>query len=330
MQHQRCLSLLHTYRRSTLRPAPEYLLGHHSCSARPPSSREASKSALWDRNAYPAIQLSSEPMRLCANEREPVFCAGNLTDYQRISFVLKMGRPCCQGGPIAISRAAFVESVCRHRGHPVLASVSAADIQRLHSHRARSAGSRSFRRAFKSCIVCRNLYIWDVDERRKPIAGDWARFLAWCRQQGRPSLPASSETLAAYLIDVAPGLSRGTLGRRRSAICTMHRQAGQPTPVLDPATHKALRTAAKPTSARTASPPTPAVLVRMASKCPRDLPGLRDRALLLLAAATLRPRRRCGHAEDPGRPRRRCERATALTCNCASAPTRRCQAGPSR
>ena len=135
----------------------------------------------------------------------------------------------------------------------------------------------------------------------KLYAGDWARFVAWCREQGRPSLPASSDTLAAYLVDIAPGLSRGALGRRRSAISTMHRQAGLPTPVLDPATHKALRTAAKPKSTRSASPPTAAGLVRMAAKCPRDLPGLRDRALLLLAAATLRPRRR----KRSGRPGRR-------------------------
>ncbi len=137
----------------------------------------------------------------------------------------------------------------------------------------------------------------------KLYAGDWARFVAWCREQGRPSLPASSDTLAAYLVDIAPGLSRGALGRRRSAISTMHRQAGLPTPLLSPATHKALRTAAKPKSTRSASPPTAAGLVRVAAKCPRDLPGLRDRALLLLAAATLRPRRRSARATgtvDPG------------------------------
>ena len=134
----------------------------------------------------------------------------------------------------------------------------------------------------------------------KLYAGDWAGFVAWCQEQGRPSLPASSETLAAYLIDVAPGLSRGALGRRRSAISTMHRQASLPTPVLDAATRKALRAAAKPRSARLA-PPTVAVgLVRMAAKCPRDLPGLRDRALLLLAAATLRPRRRSGPSRASG------------------------------
>jgi hypothetical protein len=30
----------------------------------------------------------------------------------------------------------------------------------------------------------------------KLYAGDWARFVAWCREQGCPALPASSETLA--------------------------------------------------------------------------------------------------------------------------------------
>ena len=135
------------------------------------------------------------------------------------------------------------------------------------------------------------------------MPGDWARFVTWCQRHHRPSLPTSSDTLAAYLIDSAPGLSRGALGRRRSAISTMHRQAGLPTPVLSPKNHKALRDAAKPASARSASAPTGAGLVRMAAKCPRDLPGLRDRALLLLAAATLRPRRRSKRATgtaDPG------------------------------
>ncbi len=131
---------------------------------------------------------------------------------------------------------------------------------------------------------------------RKLYAGDWARFVSWCREQGRPALPASSETLAAYLVDSAPRLSRGALGCHRSAIGTMHRQAGLPTPVLTPAIHKALRTAAKPKVARASSTPTAVSLVQMAAKCPRDLPGLRDRALLLLAAATARPRRRGARA----------------------------------
>ena len=137
----------------------------------------------------------------------------------------------------------------------------------------------------------------------KLYAGDLARFVAWCREHGRASLPASSDTLAAYLVEIAPALSRGTIGRARSAVSAMHRQAGLPIPLLTSATRKALRTAAKPTSTRSASPPTAAGLVRMAARCPRDLPGLRDRALLLLAAATLRPVRRKERATgamDPG------------------------------
>ena len=119
----------------------------------------------------------------------------------------------------------------------------------------------------------------------KLYAGDWARFVLWCREQGCPALPAGSDTLAAYLLAVAPTLSRGAIGRRRAAITTMHRQAGMPTPVLDPDSHKALRAAAKP-KAGPRSRPSDASLVQMAGRCARDLPGLRDRALLLLAAAT--------------------------------------------
>ena len=125
----------------------------------------------------------------------------------------------------------------------------------------------------------------------KLYAGDWARFVQWCREQGCPALPADSETLAAYLLAAAPGLSRGALGRRRSAIATMHRQAGWPTPLLSAASHKALRTAAKPSRVGSRPRPTADSLARLAAKCPRDLPGLRDRALLLLAAATLSTKR---------------------------------------
>ena len=121
----------------------------------------------------------------------------------------------------------------------------------------------------------------------KLYAGDWARFTLWCREQGRLALPASSDTLAVYLLAVAPGLSRGAIGRRRAAINTMHRQAGFPTPLLDSDSHKEIRTAAKPRQAALRPRPTAARLVQMASRSPRDLAGLRDRALLLLAAATL-------------------------------------------
>ena len=121
----------------------------------------------------------------------------------------------------------------------------------------------------------------------KLYAGDWACFVHWCREHGHAPLPASAATLAAYLLAMAPGLRRGSLGRRRAAIGTMHRQAGLPVPLLHADTHEALRRAAKPKLAARVQKPTAASLVRIAKACPRDLPGLRDRALLLLAAAML-------------------------------------------
>ena len=127
----------------------------------------------------------------------------------------------------------------------------------------------------------------------KLYAVEWSAFVTWCRAQKRSFLPTTADTLATYLLAAIPGLSRGTLGRRRAAIRAMHRQAGLSPPQLDAASRKALRAMAKP--AVTDGPdPTPraASLVRVAARCPRDLAGVRDRALLLLAAATQRPPRR--------------------------------------
>jgi hypothetical protein len=110
-------------------------------------------------------------------------------------------------------------------------------------------------------------------------------------------LPASSATVSAYLLAMAPDLSRGALGRRRAAIGTTHRQANLPVPSLDRETQKALHTTARKKAAtRTTPAPSVAGLRRMASQCPRDLPGLRDRALLLLVAALTRPEQGAGVA----------------------------------
>lgn len=125
-------------------------------------------------------------------------------------------------------------------------------------------------------------------ETMRLYAADWRDFAGWCRMAGLPSLPSSPETLAAYLFAVAPGLSRGALGRHRAAIRTMHRKHGFPPPSLNAAAQAAVRVTARPQSAsrRTASSLAGTDLERLALKGRRDLSGLRDRALLLLAAAT--------------------------------------------
>ena len=134
-------------------------------------------------------------------------------------------------------------------------------------------------------------------ETRRLYARDWEAFEAWCATWGRTPLPASPGTAAAYLAPLARRLAAGTLARHAAALNDRHRRAGHPAPGDDPAVqavlqaaraaHRATQAAALSAqmSSRRAAPPGPAQLARMAARCPGDLAGLRDRALLLLAAA---------------------------------------------
>ena len=117
-------------------------------------------------------------------------------------------------------------------------------------------------------------------------AADWRVFSDWCQAHRHPALPASGETLATYLLEIAPALSRSALGRRRSAVAAVHRQHGLPVPVLDRVALATLRQRARVPTAQ-AAPVTKVQLRQLAARCPRDLPGLRDRALFLLRAALM-------------------------------------------
>ena len=117
-------------------------------------------------------------------------------------------------------------------------------------------------------------------------AHDWARFVSWCRGAGRPPLPANADTLAAYVMHLSARLSPGAIARRLSAIADQHQKSGTSAATSDPVVKAALKTMRRSAVRRRAPPPTPAVLARMITACPGDLAGLRDRALLHLAAAT--------------------------------------------
>ncbi len=113
-------------------------------------------------------------------------------------------------------------------------------------------------------------------------------------QAGHTSLPAAPGTVAAYVATLAPRLGRGALDRRLAAIADAHRANGLAPPARDTELRRCLRAATRqigpdrrPLAPKVARPsPTAAQLVRMAATCPGDLAGLRDRALLLLMAAT--------------------------------------------
>ncbi len=148
-------------------------------------------------------------------------------------------------------------------------------------------------------------------ETRRLYAADWAAFAAWCRTAGLGALPAAPATVAAYLRSLSATLRPGALARRAAAIADRHRRNSYPSPGTDPAVRAVFRAARRtrdvackagtdtldalspspPPPSRRRALPGPAQLARMAARCPGDLAGLRDRALLLLAAARLDPER---------------------------------------
>ena len=115
-------------------------------------------------------------------------------------------------------------------------------------------------------------------------AADWAAFATWCRAREQSVLPADAATIAAYLQSSSDTLSIGALSRRLAAIADQHRQHGHLSATRDPMVKAVLRTARSTATPRWRPVPTAAQLLRMASACPGDLAGMRDRALLLLAA----------------------------------------------
>ncbi|TLU70674.1 site-specific integrase [Lichenicoccus roseus] len=124
-------------------------------------------------------------------------------------------------------------------------------------------------------------------ETRRLYATDWAAFALWCRNGDQTALPADAATLAAYLQDQAMRLGPGALARRLAAIVDQHRRHGLQAPAGDPILRAVLREARRTARPRRRPAPGAAQLTRMAGACPGDLAGLRDRALLLLAAAGL-------------------------------------------
>ena len=138
-------------------------------------------------------------------------------------------------------------------------------------------------------------------ETRRLYAGDWLAFAVWCEHRQVPALPAAAAAVASYLADRAATHGPGALARAAAAINNRHRRAGHAAPGTDPAVQAVLRraraaartpapqAAGRTPISRRAAPANGEDLARMAARCPGDLAGLRDRALLLLAARGLDP-----------------------------------------
>jgi site-specific recombinase XerD len=123
---------------------------------------------------------------------------------------------------------------------------------------------------------------------RRAYGTDFRLFGEWCEGKGVSALPATPETVAAYLAHgVAQGAKASTLGRRVAAIRYAHKLASLPTPTDSEAVKATLRGIRRTIGAAKVKK-APAVAERvkaMVRGCPCTLAGKRDRALLLLGFA---------------------------------------------
>jgi len=123
---------------------------------------------------------------------------------------------------------------------------------------------------------------------RKAYRSDIAIFTSWCTAHDVDSLPASPETIAAFLsAEVLNGLRASTLTRRVAAIAYAHQLAGHESPTNSKEvkiTMRGIRRAIG-TAKTQKSPATAERLLSMLAHIPNSLQGKRDRALLLIGFA---------------------------------------------
>src|SRR5258708_7005875 len=62
---------------------------------------------------------------------------------------------------------------------------------------------------------------------RKAYRSDWQDFAGWCESNGLVALPASPETVVAYLVEKADSLKTSSLDRRLVSIRQAHSMAGK-------------------------------------------------------------------------------------------------------
>jgi site-specific recombinase XerD len=132
-----------------------------------------------------------------------------------------------------------------------------------------------------------------ADNTRRAYRAAVARFTDWCAAHRQTALPATPETVAAFLAaEAGTGLAVNTLRLRHAALRYLHLLAGYPPPTASPlvsATFAGIRRAhRRPLRKKTALVLEP--LRATLSAIPDSLPGHRDRALILVGfAAALRP-----------------------------------------
>ncbi|MGI4831627.1 MAG: site-specific integrase [Janthinobacterium lividum] len=115
---------------------------------------------------------------------------------------------------------------------------------------------------------------------------DWQHFLSWCESRGAAALPATSETVALYLVALAETHRPATITRRLTSIAKAHAAAREPNPattqhILVAETLQGIRRTLG-TAQPGKTPLLTADLIQVLAHLPAGLSGVRDRALLLV------------------------------------------------
>jgi len=140
------------------------------------------------------------------------------------------------------------------------------------------------------------------DSTRRGYARDLAAFQIWCQARAVTALPATPQTLAAYLAELALTDRPATIGRKLAAIAVAHRDAGLESPTEHGMVKRTLAGIRREKG--TAQNQKSALLVddlrRMVAPLGTSLLDRRDRALVLLgfAAALRRSELVALHVED--------------------------------
>ena len=130
-----------------------------------------------------------------------------------------------------------------------------------------------------------------ADNTRRAYRAGVRAWCDWCDRHALPCLPAAAADVAAFLAaERGRGRSVNTLGLRRAAIRYLHFIAGLPVPTAEAQVAEALAGMQREAAAAGALPAkklaaTAEILREILAAIPDDLPGLRDRALLLVGFA---------------------------------------------
>jgi site-specific recombinase XerD len=118
---------------------------------------------------------------------------------------------------------------------------------------------------------------------------DFTAFEDWCRNAKKRALPASPKTVAEFITHEAPKYLPATLRRRTAGIRKVHRLMRLPNPVEDEEVLLAMRRALrnKPRRPKQAYGLTRKLRDKLIRACPKNLLGLRNRAMIAVGYDTL-------------------------------------------